>query len=96
MAVREPVGVQRDDRAGDDDEEAEADPGADQRHQHVPVELPRAALRIGQRIDDAAEQDRLDEGRGGQRHAGERQRPAEPGLGPEQFEHPNDKAEEIS
>ena len=88
VAVGEPVGVQRDHGAGDDDEEAEPDPGADQRKQHAVVQLPRAALRIRERIDDAAEQDGLHEGRGGQRHPGQRQRPAEPGLGPEQFEHP--------
>ncbi len=87
VAMREPVGVQRDDRADDDDEEAESDPGADQRQQHAPVQLPRAALGIRQRIDDAAEQDRFHESGGGQRHTGQRERPAESGLGPEQFEH---------
>ena len=41
----------------------------------------------GKRIDDAAEQDRLDEHRRGKRQVGDGQRPAQAGLAAEQFEH---------
>ena len=44
-------------------------------------------LRAGERIDDAAEQNRLCELRGGQRDVGEGQEPAEPGFRTEQGEH---------
>ena len=49
---------------------------------------PRA-LGIRQGVDDPAEQYRFDELRGGQRHVGEGERPAEARLGPEQCEHAN-------
>ena len=39
-------------------------------------------LRLHQRIDDAAEQDRLGELRRRERDVGDRQQPAEAGLGP--------------
>jgi hypothetical protein len=44
-------------------------------------------LRARQGINDAAEQDRLGEACGGERHIGERQNPAEPHLRAEQAEH---------
>ena len=67
LAVRQPIGMQRHQRAADDDEEAEADPGADQHHQVLPGQLRDARLGIGEGIDDAAEQDRFHERRRGQR-----------------------------
>ncbi len=79
-AVRQPVGMQRDQRAADDGEQAEAHPAAEQRHQIGPDRNAAPALGAGQRVDDAAEQDRLGELRGGQRHVGDGQHPAEPGL----------------
>ena len=48
VAMREPVGVQRDQRAADDDEQAEGDPGADQRQEVDPATVARAALRVRQ------------------------------------------------
>ena len=77
-AMRQPVGVQRDERAADDGEEAEAHPGREQRDEIGPGRGAAVALRAGERIDDAAEQDRLGELRRGQRHVGDRQHPAEP------------------
>ena len=63
LPVGEAIGVQRDPGAADDREQSEADPGSDQDHQIVPLELGDAALRICQRVDDAAEQYRLHEHR---------------------------------
>ena len=72
--VRESVGIERDEDAGADREEPEADPGDDERHQR-PEGHRRApdGLRAGEDIDDAAEEDRLGEGRYRERHVGERQ-----------------------
>ena len=50
LAMGEPVGVERDERAADDGEEAEADPGADQRIK-VQRQLRGVGLGIGQRVD---------------------------------------------
>ena len=44
--------------------------------------------RAGQRIDDMAEQHRLDELRNGERDVGERERARKPRLRREQVEHP--------
>ena len=87
------VGVERDERAADDEEQPEAHPGGDERRQSRPVERAAGALRAGQRIDDAAEQHRLGERRGGERDIGERQQPAEPHLRAEQAEHAGVEAE---
>ena len=63
LAVRQAVGMERHKRAADDDEEAESDPGTDQQHQIPPSDLRDARLGIRECIDDAAEQNRLDEHR---------------------------------
>ena len=75
--VRQPVGVQRHQRAAGDGEQAEADPGREQRYEVGPDRNTAASLRAGQRIDDAAEQDGFGELRRGQRHVGDGQHPAE-------------------
>jgi len=95
LAVRQAVGVQRHQRAADDDEEAEADPGADQHHQVTPRELRDAGLGIGEGIDDAAEQDRFHEHRRGERQIGDRERPAQTRLAPEKFEHADVESNEF-
>ena len=59
---------------GDDNEQAETDPGADQRRQRPRRRRDACRQRSGQRIDDAAEQHRLDELRAGERDIGQRQR----------------------
>ena len=81
------VGIERDERAAEDEEQPKADPGGDERRQSRPVERAAGALRAGQRIDDAAEQHRLGERRRGERDIGERQQPAQPHLRAEQAEH---------
>ena len=55
-------------------------------HQDFPPQLFGPALRLGQQIDDASEQDRLDEECGGQCHVGHRQGPTQTRFRPEQFE----------
>ena len=92
--VRQPVGEPGDQGAGDDDEQAEGDPGADQRQERERgrAEVGREPARQG--IDDVAEQDRLDELRDGQRDIGERQYPGEPQGRREQVEHANIHAKE--
>ena len=94
-AVRQPVGVQRDQRPADDGEEPERRP----RRRAASPDRTRPAralgLRAGQRIDDAAEQHRLGELGGRQRHVGERQHPAEPGLLAEQLQHAHVQTDEI-
>ena len=61
VAVGEPVGVQGDEHARRDGEEAEADPGEDQR-QHRAHGIA-AALEVRQVVDDPAHQQRFREGR---------------------------------
>src|SRR6516164_7226308 len=52
-----------------------------------PRDLRHARLRIGERVDDAAEQDRFDEHRRGERQVGEREYPAQTGFAPEHLEY---------
>ena len=85
-AMRQAVGEPGHQRGGDDDEQAEADPGADQRRQHVRGGPEPGRKRAGQRIDDVAEQHRLDELRDRQRDIGERERDGEPCFGFEKAE----------
>ena len=89
--VRELVGIERDEGAADDQEQAEPDPGSDEGRELRPVERA-AVLGAGERIDDAAEQHGLCERRRGQRDIGEGEQPAEPHLRPEQAEHPGIEA----
>ncbi len=91
--VRQPVGEPRDQRAGDDDEQAEDDPGADERRQRERCRRRGARQRPGQGIDDAAEQDRLDEQRHCERDIGERERGGEARFGREQLKHTQIDAE---
>ena len=91
--VREPVGVERDERPAQDEEQREADPGGDERGELRPIRRAAGALRARQGIDDAAEQHGLGEACGGERHIGERQNPAELPLRAEQAEHAGVEAE---
>ena len=82
--VREAVRMQRDQHAAADGEQSEPDPGGEQRGQVGERRQPAGGLRAHQRVDDAAEQHRLGELRRRQRHIGDREHPAEAGLGAEQ------------
>ncbi len=79
-AVREPVGVQRHEGAAQDAEQGKPAPGGDQH-------IEPLSDRMGERVDDAAEQHRLRELRAGQRQVGECEQPAQPGLVAEQAQH---------
>ena len=82
--VRQPVGEPRDQYAGDDDEQPEPHPGADQRRERQRGRADRGGQRAGQRVDDVAEQDRLDQLRHRERDVGERKYAGEAGFGREQ------------
>ena len=91
-AVRQAVGKPGHQCRGDNDEQAEADPGADERRQR-----PRRAAgrqRARQAVDDTAEQDRLDELRYRQRDVGERQRHRKASLGRQQSQDAEIKPQE--
>ena len=79
-AVRQPVGMQRDSAPQTMVNSPKPTQAREQRHQIGPGRDAALGLRAGQRIDDAAEQHRLGELRGRQRHVGDGQHPAEPGL----------------
>ncbi len=92
--VRQPIGEPGDQRAGADNEQAETDPGADERRERPDRRRETCGQRARQRIDDAAEQHRLDELRRGERDIGERQRDGEAGVGAQQAEHAEIEADE--
>jgi hypothetical protein len=73
--------MQRDEDAGSDREQAEADPGQDQRVEVAPAQALAGALHARQFVDQRAKQHRLGEGRRCEQHVGERQDQAEPLLG---------------
>ena len=60
-----------------------------------PVQFGDPRLGVRQRIDDASEQNRFHEHRGGERQIGDRQHPAQARLAPEQLEHANVQAKEF-
>ena len=89
LAVREPVGLQRHDRAAADGEQPERHPGQQERPGRV-----RAGDRLaGEHVDDPAEQHGFRELRGGEQQIGERQQPAQPRLLAEQLENAGVEAE---
>jgi hypothetical protein len=87
LPMRQPVGVQRDQRAGYDGEQRKAAPCAEQHHQPLPVYAADIGLAGGQGVDHPAEQDGLGEKRGRQRQIGDGQNPGEPCLPPEHAQH---------
>ena len=86
--MREPVGEPGHQRAGDNDEQAEADPGADQRRQR-PRRRRRAPAGSApdKRVDDAAEQHRLDELRAASAILASASDHGEPRVGAQKAEH---------
>ena len=95
LAMCEPIGVERDERAANDGEQGEADPGSEQQHQVPQLEVRDTGLGIGQGVDDPPEQERFHEHGGGERQIGQRQYPAQTGLPPEQFQHAEVETEEF-
>ena len=73
-AMRQPVGVESDQNGAANGKKTEPDPGAHQRRQLVPCRIALLRLGVGQPVDNAAEQHRLDELRAGQSQIGEDQR----------------------
>ena len=91
--MRQPVGEPGDDRAGNDDEQPEGDPGAKQRGECRRRSADAGRQRARERIDDAAEQHRLDELRRSERDIRQRQCHREPNVGAEQAKHAKIDAE---
>ena len=71
LAMREPVGVQRDQHAGPDREQREADPGGEQGEHVGPARRRPRGMRAREPVDDPPEQDGFGELRGGEREIGE-------------------------
>ena len=92
LAVRQPVGMERDHRAAGDGEQAERHPGRQQRPRRVRGQRPGLRL-AGEHVDDLAEQHRLGELRAGQQQIGEGENPAQPRLLAEQLEDAGVKAQ---
>ena len=84
LAVRQPVGMQRDGRAAQDGEQAEAAQAASSGQADDDRPAPGRAGRRA--IDDAAEQHRFGELRAGQQQIGAGQDPAQPRLLAEQLQ----------
>ncbi|MGY3618774.1 hypothetical protein ACVJGD_004970 [Bradyrhizobium sp. USDA 10063] len=93
LAMREPVGMQRHDGTTPDREQAERDPGREQRPWRGGRDQPGDRL-AREHVDDLAEQHRLGELRAGEQEIGAGQDPAEPRLLAEQFEHANVKTKQ--
>ena len=92
LAVRQLVGMERDQRAARDGEQAERHPGRQQRPGRVRGQRPGLRL-AGEHVDDLAEQHRLGELRAGQQQVGEGENPAQPRLLAEQLEDAGVKAQ---
>src|SRR5215217_1736863 len=71
LTVREPIRMERNQRAGEEGKKREANPGAEQELQAVPIEISGTGLAVGQGIDDAAEQDGFYEQGAGQVEVGD-------------------------
>ena len=93
--VRQAIGVQGDGHAAGDGEEPESRPGDEQRHERRHRRFDPLGLGAHQRVDDPAEQDRLAELGGRERHIGAGQEPSQAGLGTEQPEHAAVDAKEV-
>ena len=92
LAVRQLVGVERDNGAAADGEQAERHPGRQQRPGRVRGQ--RAGLWLArEHVDNLAEQHRLGELRAGQQQIGEGQNPTQPRLLAEQLEDAGVKAQ---
>ena len=75
LAMRQPVGMQRDRGAASNGEQAEGRPGREQRPGRRGAERAGGCL-AGENVDDAAEQHRLGELRAGQQQVGAGENPA--------------------
>ena len=84
VAVRKPVGVQRNGYAGDDAKDAERRPGRERRPYAAPLQRGARPLGMRKLIDHLAEKKRLGELRHGERDIGEDQRSSQPFLSCEQ------------
>src|SRR5215467_5888221 len=87
VAMGEPVCVERDECAAQDNEQAEPDPGGDERQQVEPGHASPAGLRICEPVDNLAEQHWLDELRRCQSHARAGKNPTQACFWPEDCEH---------
>ena len=91
-AMRQPVGIERNQRAAKNSKNGEAGPQAQQHAEARPCRRGIVFLRARQHVDDAAEQHRFGKLRDGQRNVGERQEPAQSAVRSELFEYAAVKA----
>jgi hypothetical protein len=92
--MRQAIGEPGDQCAGDNNEQAETDPGADERRQRVRGRPDVRGQRARERVDDTAEQHRLDELRPRQPDIGERECQHEPRVATQQPEYATINADE--
>ena len=93
-AMREPIGVQRQQHARGDTEEAKTAPCRKQRQKILQRRRPVPGLRADQGVDDPPEQHRLRELRGRERDIGKRKHHAQPPFGAEHRENAGIEAKE--
>jgi hypothetical protein len=86
-ALRESVGMQRDQNAGADAHDGDQPPDAEERERVPPGLLRRARRAAGKRVDDPPEQQRTDEGHAREGEIGQDQRDREALLRREQHQH---------
>ena len=86
-ALREPVGVQCHQHAGADAGDADQAPQAEQQQGLPPGLGARACAAAGERVDDAAEQQRAEKAGRGESGVGDHQRDREVALRREQADH---------
>ena len=92
--LRQAVGVQRDQDAGADAADPDQAPCAEQQQDLLPGLVARALAAAGERVDDAAEQERPEEAGRGERRIGQAQRDRKASLRSEQGQHAAVQAQE--
>ena len=85
--MREPVGIEREQNAGEDREQAERDPGGEQPDEVAHRRHAPDRLRAHQRVDDAAKKNGFRELRAGERDVGAGEHDAKAFLAAEKREH---------
>jgi len=83
LPMRQAIGVERDEHAGPDAEEAEPRPESEREDDGGERQRHARALRARERVDDVPEEDRLGELGSGKRHIGDGEDERQPALRPE-------------
>ena len=86
--MRKTIGMQSNQNARTNREQAKQHPSRNQGHERIPARCNTGRLRLRERINNPAKQDRLSKLSGGQGHIGQSQDHAKPRFRAELFEHP--------